>query len=111
MEDLHLDQMDVKIAFLHNDLEEELYMGQSQRYVVTYNEDLVCRLKKSIWALTVEDLIYAMICMRPYITYAVGLVSRIMSNLGKLHWEAVKWIIRYLRGSVDKALCFGDAKD
>ena len=34
-----------------------------------------------------------------------------MNNPGKLHWEAVKWILRYLRGTTDKALCFkgGDA--
>ncbi|KAI0500687.1 hypothetical protein KFK09_018903 [Dendrobium nobile] len=32
-----------------------------------------------------------------------------MSNACKLHWEAVKWILKYLRGSVDKALCFGGA--
>ena len=29
-----------------------------------------------------------------------------MNNLGKLHWEAVKWILRYLRGTTGKALCF-----
>ena len=29
-----------------------------------------------------------------------------MNNSGKLHWEAVKWILRYLRGITDKVLCF-----
>ena len=29
-----------------------------------------------------------------------------MNNPGKLHWEAVKWILRYLRGTTSKALCF-----
>ena len=29
-----------------------------------------------------------------------------MNNPGKLHWEAVKWILRYLRGITSKALCF-----
>ena len=24
-----------------------------------------------------------------------------MANLGKEHWQAVKWILRYLRGTVD----------
>ena len=33
-------------------------------------------------------------------------VSRYMDNPGKLHWEAVKWILRYLRGTTGKALCF-----
>ena len=29
-----------------------------------------------------------------------------MNNPSKLHWEAVKWILRYLRGTKGKALCF-----
>ena len=37
---------------------------------------------------------------------AVGAVSGYMNNPGKLHWEAVKWIFRYLRGTMGKALCF-----
>ena len=30
-----------------------------------------------------------------------------MNNLGKEHWMAVKWILRYLRGITNQALCFG----
>ena len=33
-------------------------------------------------------------------------MSRYMSRPGKLHWEAVKWILRYLRGSTDTCLYF-----
>ncbi|KAK0593230.1 hypothetical protein LWI29_033282 [Acer saccharum] len=29
-----------------------------------------------------------------------------MSNPGKPHWEAVKWILRYLRGMTEKCLTF-----
>ncbi|KAE8692870.1 Detected protein of unknown function [Hibiscus syriacus] len=39
---------------------------------------------------------------RPDIAHAVRTVSRYMNNPGKVHWEAVKWILRYLRaGNVD----------
>ena len=44
---------------------------------------------------------------RPDIGHAVGFVSRHMKNPGKEHWMAVKWILRYLRGTTDQALCFG----
>jgi hypothetical protein len=37
----------------------------------------------------------------------VKVVSRYMKNPGKEHWEAVKWILRYLRGTTTHALCFG----
>ena len=42
---------------------------------------------------------YAMVCTRPDIAHAVGVVSRFLSNPGKEHWEDVKWIFRYLRGT------------
>ena len=29
-----------------------------------------------------------------------------MNNPSKLHWEAIKWILRYLRDTTSKALCF-----
>ena len=29
-----------------------------------------------------------------------------MSNPGKQHWEAVKWIMRYLKGSSETCLSF-----
>ena len=44
----------------------------------------------------VGSLMYAMVCSRPDIAHAVGVVSRFLSNLKKLQWEAVKWIFRYL---------------
>ena len=30
-----------------------------------------------------------------------------MKNLGKEHWMAVNWILKYLRGTTNQALCFG----
>ena len=51
VEDLHLEQLDVKTTFLHGDLEEEIYMQQPQGYEVKGKENLVCRLKKSLYDL------------------------------------------------------------
>ena len=49
-----------------------------------------------------------MVCTRPDIGYAVGVVSRFLSNIGKEHWSAVKWILRYLKGTAKQCLCFGN---
>jgi ATP-binding cassette subfamily B (MDR/TAP) protein 1 len=54
----------------------------------------------------VGSLMYLMICTRPDIALAMGKVSRYMSNPGKIHWEAVKWILRYLKGTTDFGLVF-----
>eukprot|EP00253_Pinus_taeda_P004050 PITA_04050 len=224
IEYFHLEKLDVKTAFLHGDLREEIYMQQPKRYEVKGKEKLVCRLKKSLYGLkqapsyiilllyvddmlvagsnmqeinvlkrklansfamkdlgaakqilgmrkttdrknrkltlsqneyiqkvlkrfnmhnakpvstpfashfklskemcpkTQEDvdymskvpyasavgsLMYAMVCTRPDIAHAVGVVSRYMNNPGKEHWMAVKWILRYLKGTTNQALCFG----
>ncbi|VVA10754.1 PREDICTED: Retrovirus-related Pol poly from [Prunus dulcis] len=58
----------------------------------------------------VGSLMYAMICTRPDITHAVGVVSRFLSKPGREHWNAVKWILRYLRGTSKMSLCFGGGK-
>ena len=48
---LHFEQLDVKTAFLHGDLEEDLYMIQSERFIVQGQENLVCKLRKSLYSL------------------------------------------------------------
>ncbi|CAM8879912.1 unnamed protein product [Rhodiola kirilowii] len=52
-------------------------------------------------------LMYAMVCTRPDIAHGVSLVSRHMANPGKYHWQAVKWLLRYIKGTLGKGLLFG----
>ena len=50
-QDLEVEQLDVKMTFLHGDLEEEIYMEQPEGFVELGKEHLVCRLKKSLYGL------------------------------------------------------------
>jgi len=49
---------------------------------------------------------YLMICYRPNLGYAMSMISRFMSNSGKEHWNAIKWVLQYLKGSANVSLCF-----
>ncbi|KAG8491252.1 hypothetical protein CXB51_014428 [Gossypium anomalum] len=46
-----LEQLDVKTAFLHGELEEDIYMQQPEGFTVSEKEDYVCLLKKSLYNL------------------------------------------------------------
>jgi len=43
--------MDVKTTFLHEAMEEEIYMKQPKVFVVKGKKELVCKLKKSLYGL------------------------------------------------------------
>ena len=58
----------------------------------------------------VGSLMYAMTCTRSDIANGVSVVNRFLSNPGKEHWAAVKWILMYLRGTSKVCLCFGNGK-
>ena len=45
-------------------------------------------ISKIPYSSAVGSLMYAMVCTRPDIAHAVGVVSRYMNNPGKEHWKA-----------------------
>ena len=47
-----------------------------------------------------------MISTRPDLSYSSSLINRYMTNLGKRHWKATKWVIRYLNGSMNAQLIY-----
>eukprot|EP00253_Pinus_taeda_P032584 PITA_32584 len=124
--------MDVKTTFLHRDLEEEIYMKDPEGFMVKGKKELDSKLVKvpipvgvklSVvqclktqeeeedmsrvpYANTVSSLMYEMVCTRPDIAHAVGVLSRFMSKPGKEHWRAVKQVFRYLRDTNDYSLCY-----
>jgi len=49
---------------------------------------------------------YAMVCTRPVLSQAVSMVSRYMHDPDGGYWEAVKWILRYIKGNIYVGLVF-----
>ena len=67
-------------------------------------------MTKVPYSSTVESLIYAMVCTRTDIGYAVGVVSRNMRKPEREHWTLVKWILWYLKGTSSVCLRFSSGK-
>ena len=52
LQDWEIETMDVKLAYLHEVLEEKIYMEQPEGLVAQGEEDKVCRLVCSLWIQT-----------------------------------------------------------
>ena len=55
----------------------------------------------------VGSLLYLAILTCPDIAYAASVLARFNSNSGMAHWNAVKHLFRYLKGTVDLKLAYG----
>ena len=58
------------------------------------------------YASTVGSLMYAMVCTKSDLSQAVSIISRYIHDPGKDHWEAVMWVLRYIKGTIDVGLVF-----
>ena len=69
-------------------------------------EDMV-EMAKVPYASGIGSLMYAMLCTRLDIAFAVSVTSRFQSNPGLEHWMVVKAILKYLRRTRDLVLTYG----
>jgi len=63
-------------------------------------------MSKVSYASSVGNLMYVMLCTRLDIAQAVKVVGIKMCNPRHEQWRTVKWILRYLKESLDVALCY-----
>lgn len=68
-------------------------------------------MKKIPYANAIGSVMYLMVSTRPDIAYTVSCLSRYMSNPGKPHWEAMKWLLRYLKHTSKCGLTFYKSPD
>ncbi|XP_060974304.1 secreted RxLR effector protein 161-like [Cannabis sativa] len=54
----------------------------------------------------VGSIMYLMVCTRPDLAYSISVLSKYMSNLGREHWKAMKWVFKYLIGTKRVGLKF-----
>nr|GFA82942.1 retrotransposon protein, putative, Ty1-copia subclass [Tanacetum cinerariifolium] len=88
--------------------------GCTQTYEIDYEETFspVADIRAiKILIAAVGSLMYAVRCTRPDVAFAQNLVSRYQQNPGKLHWVAVKHILKYLRNTRDMFLVYGGKPD
>ena len=66
-------------------------------------------MSKIPYAMALGCLMYIMVSTRPDIAHALSILSRFMSNPGMEHWKALKWLLRYLKGTWDYGLVYKKA--
>ena len=83
-----------------------LSMTQCPQYKVERNE-----MNYVPYANSIGSLMYAMVCSRPNISHSVSVLSRFTANPSREHWNGVKWLLQYVRGSLGVGLKFGSSKE
>src|SRR5436853_53335 len=64
-------------------------------------------MSKIPYASAIGSIMYAMLCTRPDVSYALSITSRYQSDPGESHWTAVKNILKYLRRTKYLFLVYG----
>jgi len=99
--------MDVKTTFLHGDLEEEIYMKQSEGFVVKGMKQLVCKLKKSLYGLKQSPRMW----YQKFDTFIWGLGFTRSKEYHYLYSKLIGDCVIYLVLYVDDMLLVGNDKE
>ncbi|KAK9028101.1 hypothetical protein V6N11_067915 [Hibiscus sabdariffa] len=69
------------------------------------------RMSQIPYASAIGSIMYAMICTRPDLSYALSMTSKYQANPGEGHWTIVKNILKYLRRTKDVFLVYGGEEE
>nr|GFB15314.1 Gag-Pol polyprotein [Tanacetum cinerariifolium] len=94
-------QMDVKTAFLHGTLKEDVYVCQPEGFIDADHPSHIYKLKKALYGLKQAPRAW-----RPDIVHATCLCARYQAKPTEKHLKEVKRIFRYLRGTVNIGLWY-----
>nr|GEX63382.1 hypothetical protein [Tanacetum cinerariifolium] len=98
-------QMDVKTAFLHGTLKEDVYVCQPEGFIDADHPSHVYKLKKALYGLKIGALMY-LTSSRPDIVHATCLCAWYQAKPTEKHLKEVKRIFRYLRGTINMGLWY-----
>ena len=63
-------------------------------------------LSKIPYANIIGRIMYTMLCTRPDLAHAISVTSCFMSDHGREHWIALKWLLIYLKGAAGYGLMY-----
>nr|GEV08362.1 zinc finger, CCHC-type [Tanacetum cinerariifolium] len=126
-------QIDVKTAFLNDELEKEVDLTKDFFTIKSYyiknvlkkfnyfectpvstpmdtSEKLMPNNGQAVsqleYSRVIGCLMYAITCIRPDIAFTVGKLSRYTSNPGTQHWQAIQRVLKYLKKTMDYRLTY-----
>jgi hypothetical protein len=88
-------------------MDTQVHLSTEQVPTSTANFALMCNMP---YHEAVGALNWAALATRPDIAFTMATMARFAANLGPVHWEAVKRIFRYLSGTCELWLTYGEMR-
>ena len=73
----------------------------------TYEEKKM--MEKVSYRQAIGSLMWAAVATQPDIAFAVSLLSQFLENPGEVHWNTVKQVLKYLKGTKYHKLTLGSS--
>jgi hypothetical protein len=86
-------------------------MKMSKDQCASSKEEEKDHMKNVPYHQAVGSLMWAAVMTRPDIAFTVSLLSQFMENPREVHWEAIKRVLRYLKGIKNHKLIIGKNKN